>query len=205
MTGFSVNRLNQAGWLVYINGIEIPVNRAEVRFAVWDLPTLTLDVIPHPLLRRIGAEDRLQVALFYLDHHWEPGSPTFRLLGEFEVVKWGYSTSSRGRSVRLTCLSHLGIFDQLKFYYISSLRDIYTSAAGRIAGDSSQASVVKLHYPASLFMEGLTSPVQDQVSGTSATATEATDKFIKRPIDFVGGRLCLFLKMAKEKPDAFRW
>lgn len=185
MVDFTVNKLNQAAWLVYINGLEIPASSVEVRFGVWSIPTLTLTLIPHPILQRIGAEDRLQVALFYLDTHWNPSAPTFRLMGEFEVVGWDYTTSSRGRSVQLRCVSHMRIFEQLKFYFISSLQDIVSSASPAVATDGSMSSQVKLYYPASLFLEGLTSPESVTASDTSADVAVATDAYIKRPIDFV--------------------
>ena len=115
MASYSVNQLQQAAWLVYFNGLEIPVAGAEVRFGVWSMPTLTLDMVPHPLLQRLGAEDRIQVVLFYLDTHYNPDSPTFRLMGEFEIMGWGYSTSSRGRSLQFKCVSQMQIFEQMKF------------------------------------------------------------------------------------------
>lgn len=194
MASYSVNKLNQAAWLVYINGLEIPVLGAEVRFGVWSMPTLTLDLVPHPLLQRIGAEDRLQVALFYLDIHWDPKSPTFRLMGEFEVVGWSYSTSSRNRVVQLRCVSHLQIFEQLKFYFISSLQDMVTQASPEKSTDSSQSPQVKVLYPASLFLEGLTSASGVATAGTSA------DNFIKRPIDFVLNIFRAHLRPVSERP-----
>ena len=67
MANYTVNQLNQAAWLVYINGLEIPVSSMTIQFGVWQVPTATLNMVPHQLLSRIGAEDRLQVAIFYLD------------------------------------------------------------------------------------------------------------------------------------------
>ena len=116
MGSYSVNMLNQASWLVYINGIEIPVCGLTVDYGVWQTPTLSLKMVPHTILTRIGAEDRLQVAVFYLDHHWNPGNPEFCLLGEFEVVGWSYQNTPSGRYINLSCVSQLQILEQLHFY-----------------------------------------------------------------------------------------
>jgi len=191
MGSYTVNMPLQAAWLVYINGLEIPVSSLSVQYGVWQMPTLSLSMVPHNILARVGAEDRLQVAVFYLDHHWDPGSPTFCLLGEFEVVSWSYNNTPRGRFINLSCVSPLQIFEQLHFFYISSLDDIVTQASPETATDASVATAVKVLYPTSLFMEGLTSPPsetiggEDDAEGTSAAVSVDTDNFIKRPIDFV--------------------
>ena len=152
MLSYTVN-----AWLVYINGLEIPSLGFTVNYGVWAMPTLSLDLVPHYLINRIGNEDRLQVAVFYLDHHWNPGSPTFCLLGEFEVVGFNYTNTAHGRTIRLNAVSHLQILEQLNFYYISSLDDMVTGLSPSTAGDSSTVAVAKPLYPASLFFEGLIS------------------------------------------------
>ena len=185
MGSYTVNMPKQAGWLVYINGLEVPVSSASISFGVWQMPTLSLTMVPHPILTRIGSEDRLQVVVFYLDHHWDPTSPSFRLLGEFEVIGWSYQNTPRARFISLSCISQLQIFEQLHFYYISSLDDIASAAGGEKATDPNIAQSVKVLYPASLFREGLTTPVVTKSSTTSEDITVDADAFIKRPIDFV--------------------
>jgi hypothetical protein len=191
MPSFSASSLNQAAWLVYINGLEIPVSRVDVTCAVGQPSTISLKMFPHQLLQKIGSEDRLQVAVFYLDQHWIPEHPEFCLLGEFEITGWGYSNSGYGRSLQLNGVSHLNIFSQLHFFFISSLEDIVTSLS--VEGtDTSSASVVKPIYPASLFNEGLTNSTGE-------------DQFIKRPIDFVWNIFKAFLlpvATGKEDPTA---
>lgn len=189
MANYTVNKMHQAGWLVYINGLEIPVARVDVDFGVWKKPSLTLQMVPHQLLQRIGSEDRLQVVVFYLDLYWEPDSPTFRLLGEFEVVGWGYNNTPNGRFVQLNCISQLQIFDQLHFYYIASMDDIATACGGTAGSDTSGANVVKTIYPAALFLEGLTAPntVESSVKDFSdiPLEIEAGNNLIKTPLEFV--------------------
>ncbi len=185
MGNYTVNMFNQAAWLVYINGLEIPVSSLTVQYGVWEAPTLNLSMVPHTILTQLGSEDRLQVAVFYLDHHWDPGNPQFCLLGEFEVVGWSYNNTPRGRFVNLNCVSHLQIFEQLHFFYVSSMNDIVDASSPITATDASGATVVKVLYPASLFHEGLTAPESVKVGGTSADVSVDSDPFIKRPIDFV--------------------
>ena len=185
MGSYSVNMPIQAAWLVYINGLEIPVSSLSVQYGVWQMPTLTLNMVPHNILTRIGAEDRLQIAVFFLDHHWDPGNPTFCLLGEFETVGWSYNNTPRGRYINLSCVSHLQIFEQLHFYYISSLDDIVTGGSPAIATNPNMAQSVKVLYPTSLFLEGLTSTSTVTSDATSAAVEVDADNFIKRPIDFV--------------------
>jgi len=187
MDNYTVNMPKQAAYLVYINGLEIPVISVEAQYGVWRMPTLTLEMVPHPMLQQIGREDRLQVVVFYLDYHWEPENPQFCLLGEFEVVGWGYSNIGEGmRSIQLRCVSQLQIFEQLHFYYISSLNDIVAASGGSVGTDPQTATQVKVLYPTSLFLEGLTSPSSVSVDSPGSGGTTATsDNFIKRPIDFV--------------------
>ena len=46
MANYTVNMLNQAAWLVYINGLEIPAVSLTVQYGVWTPPTVTLDMVP---------------------------------------------------------------------------------------------------------------------------------------------------------------
>ncbi len=205
MGSYTVNMPKQAGWLVYLNGLEVPVTGMSVSFGVWQMPTLSLNMVPHPILTRIGAEDRMQVVVFYLDHHWDPKSPTFRLLAEFEVIGWSYQNTPRARSITLSCISQLQIFEQLHFYYISSLDDIVESGGGQGQTDAGVASSVKVLYPASLFREGLTAPAVVKSSSTSEDITVDADAYIKRPIDFVTNIFRALLAVpSPEEGDATR-
>lgn len=174
---YSVNQLYAASWIVYINGLEIPVMSATANFGVWQIPTATIQLVPHPMLQRIGAEDRLQVVIFYLDNFWFAKNPQYCYLGEFEVTGWSYTNTGRGRSFQLECVGHDQILEQLKFYYMSSVDDI-AGAEFSTAG----VTTTKVSYPACLFMEGLTSKIDLPASGVEESGTEG---FLKRPIDFV--------------------
>ncbi|RKY26698.1 MAG: hypothetical protein DRP83_03705, partial [Planctomycetota bacterium] len=58
---YTVNMPREAAWIVYINGLEIPVMGVDVTYGVWQIPTAAIRMVPHPMLQRLGAEDRLHV------------------------------------------------------------------------------------------------------------------------------------------------
>ena len=153
---FSVSELNQAAWLCYINGLEIPIVSGTVTYGVGIIPTASIQLVPSPFLHRIGKEDRLQVALFYLDDFYYHDDPQFCLLGEFEVIGWSYAASRGSRYIQLDCMSPLQIFTQWFFYYMSSVDDIAES----INSDTATARVM-VGYPHSLFLKGLGGIVDD--------------------------------------------
>lgn len=199
MTDYSTNALNQAAWLVYINGLEIPVMGVTTNWGVWQIPTATIQLVPHPMLARIGYEDRLQVVVFYLDEFWYADNPQFCLLGEFEVSGWSYMNTPRGRSLQLECVGHDQILEQLHFYYLSSVTDIAGASVGPDAGNGA-IQAVKILYPMSLFTEGLTTPI-DLPEETLDESADAAKGYIKRPIDFVTNVFRALLSEITEEPN----
>jgi hypothetical protein len=172
-TTYSVNMPHQAAWIVYINGIEVPINSVNVEFGVWSIPTAQIRLVPHVLLQRIGHEDRLQVEIYYLDLFFDPDNPKMCLLSEFEVVGWSYQSTSAGRFLQLDCRSPLKILEQLRFYYMSSLADMSKGLSAPTATDAGVMAVPMVAYPYSLFRQGL---VPDPAN---------PDAFIATPFEFV--------------------
>lgn len=154
-TTYTVNMPHQAAWIVYINGIEVPINSVNVEFGVWSIPTAQIRLVPHVLLQRIGHEDRLQVEVYYLDLFFDPDNPRFCLFGEFEVVGWSYQTTSAGRFLQLDCRSPLKILEQLRFYYMSSLSDMAKGLSAPTSTDANTYVAPTVSYPLSLFNQGL--------------------------------------------------
>lgn len=177
---FTVNMPHQGGWVVYINGIEVPVVGVETDFGVWQIPTASIKMIPHISLQRIGFEDRLQVAVFYLDEFFDPNHPAFCLLGEYETVGWSYQNTATGRFLSLDCRGHLQIFEQLRIYYMSSLNDMAVALAPQGATMADQIVDVQVMYPLSLFLEGLLKVPGEKLNNTN---------FIKTPFQFVNNVL----------------
>lgn len=176
---FSTNVFHNAAWLVYLNGIEVQSMAVSVQFGVWQIPTAQVTLPPHVMLQRLGFEDRIMVTIFYLDEFYAPGKPEYRLMGEYELIEWTYTNTGSGRAIQLSCRSPLQIFEQLKFYYMSSLDDIVTANMNVGASASDTITTTTVFYPQSLFHNGLV-PMRSDRSEPS----EVLD-FITSPSGFI--------------------
>ena len=181
-TKFSTNMPHNAVWLVYIDGIEIPVNSVSVQFGVWMIPTAQITVPPHIMLQRLGFEDRILVEIFYLDEFYQPNNPQFRMMGEYEIIEWGYTNTGQGRAINFSLRSTLQIFEQLKFYYMSSVDDIVTANSALTGTSSDTVTTTMVSYPLSLFRNGL---VPTAVTGPGSEDVEDPNEVIKSPSEFI--------------------
>lgn len=156
----SSNPFYQGAWVCYINGVETPIVGFEVDASVWQIPTFRLHLVPDPLLQRLGHEDRVPVALFYLDQWYDPEHPEFRLLIDGEIVDYGFSETSGGRVVTLTCQSFINVFQQIYFSYLTSIDDVIAARDPSMVAQS-LGNEAGLIYPYALFHQGLlTLPAQ---------------------------------------------
>lgn len=205
----STNPIYLAAWVCYVNGLEVPIMGFDVDYGVWAFPTFRIHFLPDPSVTRLGAEDRVQVALFYLDHWYDPAKPEFRLLVDGEITGWAYSHSGGSRSIAFTCVAHARIFEQLYFYYMTNVDDIVASRSPDMAA-SSVAPTPGPFYPYGLFHQGLT-PTSEQAAAepagytgaapvASETASPSTP--IQAPYEFVTNviRGCI----SSEVPDSRR-
>src|ERR1035437_2939940 len=143
------NAEHRASWLVYLNGIHVPCPEVTVTYGVWQIPEATLSFPPHRFLQRLGSEDRLEVAIFYLDDLIDPEKPAFRLLFEGEITGWNYVNSPFGRMMQFTALADIAIFSKLYFYYLNSM-----DAAAALLLEPNTVRVpgaANIFFPASLF------------------------------------------------------
>jgi len=171
---FSTNDAHSGAFIVYINGLEVPCKSVSHRYGVWQTPEMVLEMVADPVLTRIGAEDRVQVQVFYLDDtKVDPSvSPQFRVFGEGEITGWGYQNTPSGRSIMLTCVNQVAIFTQLFVQFMTNLDDMVAHASDPSAGANAIAvASSNIVYPYALFSEGI-------VPG------EATGQ-IKRPFDLL--------------------
>jgi len=177
--------LHQAAWICYINGLEIPVMAAEVQFGVWRMPVASLQFTPHPLLQRIGSEDRLQVIIFYLDEFIEPKNPQFRLLGEFEAVGSGYSSTTGSRQFQLDCVAPIQIFKQMYFSQLAAYKNaIVKKAVDGLAIFGSTLTVqTGQDWPSDPLFTSFTGMVNSKKK--SPTNRIRKGSFIRRPIDLI--------------------
>jgi hypothetical protein len=180
MTSYTNNAAHNGAFIVYINGIEVPCKSVTLRYGVWQIPEMQLEMVADPVLTRLGFEDRIQVQVFYLDDTGVVPAvkPEFRLFGEGEITGWGYQNTPSGRSIMLTCSNQFAIFTQLFVQFLTQLDDMtghYTDpnqGSATIANPSSQ-----IVFPFSLFQNGLIP--------SDPTSLSPTDGAVKRPFDFM--------------------
>jgi hypothetical protein len=151
-------------WLVYLNGVEVPCPSVTVNYGVNTIPSATFNFPPHRLLERMGSEDRLDVAVFYLDHFASGANDsTFRLLFEGEMVGWSYRSTPAGRMMSFQAIADISAYEQLFYYFINTTETIVGHSFSPPGDDVVQAGVA---YPYSLFKYGLIfEPSEDMTQG----------------------------------------
>lgn len=152
-----VGKTHRGAWLLYLNGIEVPCSNATVSYGVGVIPEATISFPPHRLLHRLGAEDKVEVVLFYLDDLADPENPEFRLLFEGELLGWSYTASAHGRQMTFNAVADIAIFTQLHFFFLNNVDAVAANVANAGSGAEgvSQAGAI---YPFSLFKKGLLFP-----------------------------------------------
>jgi hypothetical protein len=189
-TEINVNRAYQNAWIVYINGLEVPVSSVSVSYGVWQIPQAEIVMIPDPVLQRLGREDRITVQIFYCDQWLKPSKPEFRLLFDGEIIGWSYVNVQRGRSISFTAVDYIQIFTQLFFFFMSNIDDLAIGAVNSIASVNADVGVQTAGfaplYPYSLFAQGLLPTSTQSVTNADGTTTaENVGQIITRPIDYV--------------------
>jgi hypothetical protein len=173
---YAASQPRQAVFVAYINGIEVPAKSATIRYGVWQMPEMQLEMVADPILVRLGSEDRVQVQVFYLDDcDVDPSvQPEFRLFGEGEITGWGYRNTASGRSIVFTVVNQIAVFTQLFVQFMTTLDDMiaHSTHPGDVSGFHNASS--QLVYPYALFNQGLL-PAQ----GSSAPTR------ITRPFDYL--------------------
>lgn len=175
-TTYASSAPRQAVFLVYINGIEVPAKSASLRYGVWQIPEMQVEMVADPVLVRLGAEDRVQVVVFYLDDcDVAIGvEPQFRLFGEGEITSWGYRNTSSGRSIVFTVVNQIAVFTQLFVHFMTTLDDMIGHATNPGSGVTDVATPSsQLVYPFALFQQGL-------MPGAGEAPTQIT-----RPFEFL--------------------
>lgn len=192
-TTFSKSAPKNGAFLVYINGIEVPATRVNVRYGVWQIPECQVQMVPDPTLIRLGYEDRVQLQVFYLDDTAVDPSvtPQFRLLFDGEITGWGYQTTSSGRAITFTAVNQIAIFTQLFVQFLTTFDDLtgQTTAPGQGITDVDVASS-QIVFPFVLFKQGILAPTPQQAAtqasqGTGATSVAIDPSSIVHPFDFI--------------------
>jgi hypothetical protein len=168
-------------WLLYLNGIETPAMRVDIQMGVNAVPSATVVLAPDRELLRLGAEDRVQVAVFYLDNYQsqiEQKHPDYRLLFEGEIVSWSYQNAAAGRSLSFQAQGHAGMLGRIKAYFMSSITDV-----GNHLAQTASTIPVPLWPSQNLFF----------------TTLQKGGEFVKRPYDIVKNAFRLMFGAAEFK------
>ena len=172
---FSTNPNYMGAWVCYINGLEVPILGYQTICGANMFPEATIHVFPEKCMERLGHEDRVQVALFYLDYWVNPGRPEFRLLFDGEIVGWNYANAGSSRSIAFSCVGHIHIFQQLYFFFMNTLDNLVEQGNPEIAG--SAITTAGFSYPYQLFHQGLigapTSVIDEQGNATNGQPNPA--------------------------------
>lgn len=154
---FSPNRARPFSLLAYVCGIELPCSNFHVSTIAGDIPTASFSVAPDPVLKRLGAEDRVPVQLFYLDDVYselDGKEHDFRLLFEGEIVGWNYVNSGVGRSMSFSCRGHLSVLDELYPFFIQGPNEAALGLLQSPTGNQVSSYQLKQTMPWSLFFFG---------------------------------------------------
>lgn len=154
-TIFSDNPDYAVAWICYINGIEVPIVGFNLNYGVWQIPQFQIHMLPDVQLQRLGSEDRVQVAIFYLDYWVDPRKPEFRLLCDGEIIGWNWSNVTGQRTLSFQCIAHAQIFQQLYFFYMTNVDDIVAAQDPVIRSTGLATPGTGLLYPYALFHQGL--------------------------------------------------
>lgn len=183
------NKIKPGRYLCYVNGLLVPIKSASVSYGVNQIPRATVDFFPSKHLRRLGAEDRVDVVLFYLDVHYSK-QPTYRLLFEGEIVTWNYSTSGEEKSVSVEALANISIYGQINYGLLNNLKRIADSQTEPQTGT---ANAPGIYMQASFLTEGLLVNPRDVQNDADANDDDdtvednavASRTIIKRPYDLL--------------------
>jgi len=188
---FSSNIPHRAPLLCYIAGVECPIIQATVSYGVWRIPEAQVALFPDPSLQRFGAEDRVNIVIFYLDEYIDPARPAWRMLFEGEIIGWGYTNTPGGRSLQLSAVADISIFTQLFFFYMTTLSTVASGvlSASQTAEQINQSAAV---FPYALFRKGLVTTAGGGETTTTTVKTAENTKdtlkfntnYITRPYDF---------------------
>lgn len=142
-------------YVVYFNGILVPASEVVVSSGKNSPVSARISLPPHRLLTRFGAEDRVQVAVFYLDSWYDLDNPDYRLLFEGVITGFEYVTQAGRHQVSFTVQSNMGILQSL---YLAFLSGKASANDGRAKSDPEFPGQLKLRgrYPTQLFSDRLT-------------------------------------------------
>lgn len=164
-----VNSTTRVDYKVYIAGVLVPVTRVVVNSSVGASSTAQLAMPAHPMLLGIGKNDKLQVAIFYLDSDPTTAEFNWNLMFEGYLAGTSYAASAVSREITAFCLSNINILDNLYLEFLGG------KGGGKVGKPDKLAPnqiTMRGRYPRRLFTKNLDNKV-----------------YITRPFDFLGNIL----------------
>ena len=182
---------HRGAFLLYLNGISVPCPMINVSAGVGVIPEATFALAPHPLLQRLGADDRVEVVAFYRDDTLNPSNPQWCLIFEGEILGWSYANTPMGTQMNFSALADISIFTKLKYSFITA-GDVMAHALDPAGGLT--ATQPGAFFPFSLFKKGL-------LYGKNG-ANQATMPDIRKPFEilFNAVRGMMDKQLHKESP-----
>lgn len=157
---FSSDRAFENAFLVYIQGIEVPVLSASVRYEVGSLPQAVLQMAPDPELARLGMEDRIEVQIFYKDNYFSTVmglQPQFRLLFDGTIEGWSYSHSALGRSISFQVSHSSKLLLDTQVFFLTGFDSAAKAAGSQETQTGANTAISPLVYPWSMLFNGIAS------------------------------------------------
>lgn len=139
-----------------MNGVHVPCPSVSISYGIWQIPQATLSFPPHRLLQRLGHEDRVEVAVFYLDTLADPEDPSWRLIFEGDIVSSDYSSSPHGRQMNFRAIGDISIWTQLHYFFMNNVDTVSQAVLQNVV--VSGVYQPGAFYPFSLFKKGLLIP-----------------------------------------------
>ena len=144
-------------YLVYINGVRVPCTSVTCSGNDTNSgnPLIFVVSIPmHPILASLGANDKLQVAVFYLDSWKYRDNPTWCLLVEGYTKSFDIGLGNSTRQMSITCQSNETILEKLFLEFLGG-GDISTSRVGKPDRVIPNEITFKGKFPGQLFTSKL--------------------------------------------------
>ena len=169
--------------LVYIAGVEAPVHEINVSYGAGTIPEAQITMPACEELIRFGREDRVPVAIFYLDEWYSEDNkatsikPTYRLLFDGEITGWTHQRSAHGDSIIFSCSAHCLVMSQMFAKFLNpiglggTVMDV--ESFGTVQGVISDKGLKQ--FPLSLLKRGM--------------FRGGHDEMLERPFDFIDNML----------------
>lgn len=164
--------LRHGSFLVYFNGIEVPVSSVSVRFGIWEPPSCDITMPADPLLRRLGHGDRIRATVFFLDE--SRSTPEYCLLFDGEIHATSTQSSKGSKTRTFHCVDLLAALNVIRTYFLMDIPGLVQRALGDVNTEAPIGAHFRPIFPVSLFYYGL-DPSQNQV--------------IRRPFDLLENML----------------